>query len=284
MAAHLFVCYNGQYFSDSEFIFSSTNRAFRYGDGLFETMKMVNGKVLFFKDHYQRLNSGMKYLRMVVDKQGFSEQSLLKEIIALSEKNKTSKSCIVRLQVFRNSEGKYTPTKNDCSFIIETEPIKNISYIFNDKGLKLGLFNEEVKQVSYLSNIKTCNSLIYILAGIYKSENKFDDVLILNNKGTISEAISSNIFIVKNNEFITPPINDGCIDGIMRKQIIGILKSNKKKITESSLTVDHLLKADETFLTNTVNGITWVGAFKTKRYFNNQSRWLTEILNSFINP
>jgi branched-chain amino acid aminotransferase len=284
MAAHLFVCYNGQYFPASEFIFSSTNRAFRYGDGLFETMKMVNGKVLFFKDHYQRLISGMKYLRMVVDKKGFSEQSLLKEIIALSEKNKTSKSCIVRLQVFRNSEGKYTPTKNDCSFIIETEPIKNISYIFNDKGLKLGLFNEEVKQVSYLSNIKTCNSLIYILAGIYKSENKFDDVLILNNKGTIYEAVSSNIFIVKNNEFITPPINDGCIDGIMRKQIIGILKSNKKKITESSLTVDHLLKADETFLTNAVNGITWVGAFKTKRYFNNQSRWLTEILNSFINP
>src|ERR1035437_1075938 len=234
MAAHLFVSYNGQYFPDSEFIFSSSNRSFRYGDGLFETMKMVNGKVLFFKDHYQRSISGMKYLKMVADKTGFSEQSLFKEIIALSEKNKTSKSCIVRLQVFRNSEGKYTPVKNDCSFIIETESTKNASYILNDKGLKISLFDEEVKQVGHLSNIKTSNSLIYILAGIYKSENKFDDVLILNNRGTIAEAVSSNIFIVKNNEFITPPIIDGCVDGIMRKQIINILKSHKKKIAESS--------------------------------------------------
>src|ERR1035438_7064986 len=152
MAAHLFVSYNGQYFPDSEFIFSSTNRAFRYGDGLFETMKMVAGKVLFFKDHYQRLISGMKYLKMHDDKQGFSEQSLLKEIISLSEKNKTSKSCIVRLQVFRNSEGKYTPVKNDCSFIIETEPLKNPYYILNEKGLKITLFDEEIKQAGHLSN------------------------------------------------------------------------------------------------------------------------------------
>lgn len=283
MAAHLFVSYNGQYFPDSEFIFSSSNRSFRYGDGLFETMKMVNGKALFFKDHYQRLISGMKYLKMVADKTGFSEQSLLKEIIALSEKNKTSKSCVVRLQVFRNSEGKYTPEKNDCSFIIETEPTKNASYILNDKGLKISLFDEEVKQVGHLSNIKTSNSLIYILAGIYKTENKFDDVLILNNKGTIAEAVSSNIFIVKNNEFITPPIIDGCIDGVMRKQIINILKSHKKKIVESSLTTEHLLKADELFITNSINGVTWVGAFKSKRYFNNQSKWLNEVLNSMIN-
>jgi aminodeoxychorismate lyase len=282
MPVHLFVSYNGQYFPDSEFIFSSSNRSFRYGDALFETMKMVNGKVIFFKDHYQRLISGMKYLKMIIDKQGFSEQSLLKEIIALSEKNKTSKSCIIRLQVFRNSDGKYTPAKNDCSFVIETEPVKNTNYILNDKGIKIGLFDEESKHPGRLSNIKTSNSLIYILAAIYKSENKFDDALILNNKATIAEAISSNIFIVKNNEFHTPPITDACVEGIMRKQIITILKSHKKKISETSLSPEHLLKADELFLTNAVNGIIWVGAFKTKRYFNNQSKWLNGTLNSTI--
>jgi branched-chain amino acid aminotransferase len=278
MNKELFVNYNGMFHSEKEYIISSKNRAFRYGDGLFETIKMVNGKALFFHDHFVRMNAGMKYLKMGFEKFGFSEQYLHKEILKTAEKNKTSNN-IIRLQVFRNYGGKYTPTKNECSFIIEAEPCPDAFYKLNDKGLKLGIYDEEVKQLSRLSNFKTCNSLIYILAGLYKTGNDFDDVLVLNQNKTIAEAVSSNIFIAWNNEFFTPPLQDGCVDGVMRKQIIAILKSQNKTVVESSLKTEHLLSADEVFLTNAVNGITWVVAFKQKRYFNNHSRMLIETLN-----
>src|ERR1035438_8110366 len=145
MNKELFVNYKGQFHSEKEYIISPKNRAFRYGDGLFESIKFVNGKALFFHDHYTRMNAGMKYLKMGFDTFGFSEQYLHKEIIKTVEKNKASNSCNVRLQVFRNYGGKYTPTKNECSFIIEVEPVPDAFYTLNEKGLKLGIYDEELK-------------------------------------------------------------------------------------------------------------------------------------------
>ncbi len=282
MSKELFVNYNGQFHSEKEYIISPKNRAFRYGDGLFETIKMVDGKALFFHDHYVRMNAGMKYLKMGFDKFGFSEQYLHKEISKTAERNKSSDSSIIRLQVFRNYGGKYTPTKNECSFLIEAEPCTDIHFKLNEKGLRITVYSEEVKQLTRLSNFKTCNSLIYILAGLYKTENSFDDALILNENNFIAEAVSSNIFIARNDEFFTPPLEDGCVDGVMRKQIITLLRSQHKKVVEQSLIPDHLLQADEVFFTNTVHGITWVGAFKSKRYFSNHSRRLIDLLNATI--
>jgi branched-chain amino acid aminotransferase len=281
MNKELYVNYNGMFHSEKEYVISPKNRAFRYGDGLFESIKFINGKALFFHDHYARMNVGMKYLKMGFDKFGFSEQYLHKEIIKTVEKNKASNSSNVRLQVFRNYGGKYTPTKNECSFIIEVEPIPDAFYKLNEKGLKLGIFEEEVKPLSLLSNFKTCNAMIYILAGLYKVENAFDDVLILNHKNTIAEAVSSNVFIARNDEFHTPPLTDGCVDGVMRKQVISLLKSQNKNVIERTLIPENLLTADEVFLTNTIAGITWVVAFKQKRYFNNHSRKLIDLLNTF---
>jgi branched-chain amino acid aminotransferase len=282
MNKELFVNYNGQFHSEKEYIISPKNRAFRYGDGLFESIKYMHGKVLFFHDHYTRMNAGMKYLKMGFDKFGFSEQYLHKEVLKLIEKNKGVKNCNIRLQVFRNYGGKYTPDKNECSFIIEVEPIQDDCFKLNEKGLKLGIFDEELKPLSALSNFKTCNSLIYVLAGLYKVENSFDEVLILNQNKTIAETVSSNIFISRNDEFFMPPVADGCIDGVMRKQVIAILKSQNKKVIECSLMPDNLLNADEVFLTNAIAGITWVIAFRNKRYFNNHSRKLVELLNKLV--
>ncbi len=282
MSQELFINYNGLFHSQKEYVLSSKNRAFRYGDGLFETIKMANGKILFFSDHYLRMMAGMKYLKMGFEKFGFSEQYLHKEILKTAEKNKTSKSCIVRLQIFRNYGGKYMPTKNECSFIIETEPCTDYYYILNEKGLRISIYSEEEKTLSRLSNFKTCNSLIYVLAGLYKLENDFDEVLILNQNKTIAEAVSSNVFMVRNNEFFTPPLQDGCVDGVMRKEIMTIIKSQKSNVLECSLKPENLLLADEVFLTNAANGISWVVAFKQKRYFNNHSRKLIELLNGYI--
>ncbi|MEI6817317.1 MAG: aminotransferase class IV [Bacteroidota bacterium] len=280
MSSLLFVNYNSQLFPASEYIFNGANRAFRYGDAVFETMKVMNGRIPFYKDHHQRMINAMKYLKMDHERPAFAEKMLLDDILKTADKNKHSKSGVVRLQVFRNFGGKYAPKQNDCSYLIETEEEPNDGYLLNDKGLKISLFADEWKPIGKLSNIKSSNSLVYVLAGIFKAENKWDDVLILNSRGTLAEAVSSNVFIVKDKEFLTPPLEDGCIDGVMRKQLIGIIKSQKRKLIETSLKQDDLMQADEVFLSNAVQGIRWVSAYRTKRYFNMQARWLNGLLQA----
>jgi branched-chain amino acid aminotransferase len=152
----------------------------------------------------------------------------------------------------------------------------------NDKGLIIGIYDEVKKPINLFSSYKTANSLIYILAGIFKNLNKYDDCLILNEKGHLIEAVSSNIFIVKNGVLYTPPITEACIDGIMRKQVINIAKKNEISFAEQPLFVDDLLKADEVFLTNSISGIQWAAAYKNKRYFKKISEFLLRKVNESV--
>ncbi len=122
--------------------------------------------------------------------------------------------------------------------------------------------------------------LIYTLAAIYRKENGFDDCLLINEKNALVESVSSNLFIVKNKVLFTPPLDDGCVEGIMRKQIIKISrKLNYKVIDNKSLFPDDLIQADEVFLTNAIRGVSWVVAYKEKRFFNTTSKTLIRELN-----
>ena len=184
----------------------------------------------------------------------------------------------MRLEVFREEGGYYIPETNKTSYIIETEKMKEQKYSLNPTGLKIDLFTEISKPVNKLAPLKSCNSLVYILAGLYKKQKQFDDCIIFNAEGNVAEAISSNVFIVAKNELFTPSLDQGCVAGVMREVIINFMRSMKKKVTECKITTNHLLAADEIFLTNVIEGIRWVGAIKNKRYFNNYSRKLFDEL------
>ncbi len=270
--------YNGHLISMYEPAISFTNRAFRYGDSLFESIRYTNGKIMFLADHVKRIKLSMTTLRMNVPAE-FTTSNIEQLIIHLIEQNDIKKDARIRLTVFRNEGGFYTPDTNDISFLIESELIKEKGYVLNQKGLWVDIYAEIKKPINKISNIKTGSALLYVMAGITKTSLRLDDCLLVNDNGNIIESISSNIFVVKNGTLYTSPMADGCVDGVMRKQVLELAKQHKLLAFEQSLTVHTLTDGDEVFLTNAIKGIQWVGQFKNKFYTNQKALFFTEKLN-----
>jgi len=276
-----FISHNGNFLLSDDPVITTNNRSFRYGDALFETIRIANYNPQFLKEHLQRLFNGMKVLKMEMNPL-FNETYIEHAILELVQKNNIISDGRARLTVYRNEGGFYAPNDNKVSFVLEVYPIEEKNFMLNSKGYTVDLFTEFKKAQNALSSIKSANSAIYVMAGINKIQKQLDECLLLNDKHHIIEAISSNIFAVKNGVLYTPPVSDGCVDGVMRKKIIEIAQANKIAVYEISIMQNVLLGADEFFLTNTISGIRWVVAYKQKRYFNDTSKKLTDKLNEYI--
>jgi branched-chain amino acid aminotransferase len=276
-----FVNYNGNIIDAAQPIFSSSNRAFRYGDAVFETIRLMQGEILFFEKHLKRLSRSMDLLGMNPH-EDLTFHNLYLSIRHLDQVNNLKGNGRIRLQVFRNDGGLYTPHGNDVSYHIETSAVTLKKYQLNDNGLKIDIYNDIKKPVSRLSNLKSSNALYYVMAGLHKNKIGTGDCLVLNTDGRIAEAISSNIFLAENGKVYTPALTEACVAGVMRETVIEHLQAHRITVIERGIAVEDLLKADEIFLTDVVHGIRWVSAFRTKRYFNNFSRSLLgEINDSF---
>lgn len=277
-----YICNNGDFVLSDSPVLTTKNRAFRYGDGLFETMHANGTKVQFIDEHYMRLMYGIEKLHMHLPSY-FNQKYINSLIVKLLNKNKLYQGVKIRLSVFRSDGGLYTPLSNNISFIIEAEELEHAKYTLNKKGLVIDIYDEIKKNINYFSDLKSSNALLFVLAGIYKQKKNIDDCIILNQENKIVEAVSSNIFIVKNNQLYTPALTDGCIPGIMRTQIIRTaLSLNYTIFDDCNIKPDDLLSADEVFLTNAISGIRWVVAYKNNRYFNKTSKILTNKLNESV--
>ncbi len=273
-----FICLNGEMLPAGKPSIVHVNRAFCYGDALFETIHANGTKLQFFQEHYERLEKSMIKLRMKKSSQ-LEVNALESAIVRLLNKNHLYQGVRVRLTVFRNSGGFYTPETNDCSFLAETIPLPHDQYHLNEKGLKAGMFTTLRKHPDELSNLKTANSLIYIMAGLHKKEAGVDECIILNTHDRLAECISSNIFIKKGGTLYTPELDEGCVEGIMRSQIIRVAGQEGMECKESQISEIDLLQADEFFITNSITGIQWVVAYRQKRYFSKTARMLITSLN-----
>ncbi|MBI5217655.1 MAG: aminotransferase class IV family protein [Bacteroidia bacterium] len=274
-----YISLNGNFYLAGNPVLSHKNRAFCYSDALFETMRAYQEKVQFFPEHYQRLSGGMDMLKMNIPV-AFTQNRIHDEITGLLKKNRIYKGARVRLTVFRNDGGFYIPECNDISYLIEVSELENIFYGSQPKGLHIGLFDEIRKPVNIFSGLKTTNSLLFVMAGLHAKNNHWDDCVILNDEGNIVESVSSNIFMIRDKIIYTPKLSDGCINGIMRCQIINLARSlNYEVLDDVSLQPQNLLEADEAFLTNAVAGITWVLGFEKRRFFHDVSANLTVKLN-----
>ena len=277
----IYLSHNGNFILADMPVVTANNRSFRYGDALFETIRITNYNPQFLKEHLMRLHAGMDILKMEMNPL-LNSTYLEHAILELAQKNNITSDGRVRLTVYRNEGGFYAPSDNKVSFLIEVDSLEDIGYTLNSKGYTVDLFTEFKKAQNNLSSIKYANSSFYVMAGIHKVQQQLDECLLLNDKHHIIEGISSNIFAVKNGVLYTPPVADGCVNGVMRKKIIEIAQANKIAVYEISVMQNVLLGADELFLTNTINGIRWVVAYKQKRYFNDTSKKLTEKLNELI--
>jgi len=273
--------FNGN-LESQEHIFSS-NRAFKYADAIFETIKVVNGTILFWEDHYFRLMASMRIVRMEIPME-FTMEFLEGEILKLIEaENLLEATARIRMTVFRDAPGLYTPEHNAISYFIETSKLKNSLYVHTNKQYAVDLFKDHYVTPQLLSTLKTTNRVLNVIAGIFAKENDLDSCLLLNSNKQVVEAINGNIFLVKGKTIKTPPLEDGCIKGVLRKQILELVsKLDGYTIEEASVSPFELQKADELFVTNVIQGVKSITKYRKKNFESDTASKLVTLLNENI--
>jgi len=259
------------------------NRGLNYGDGLFESMRYQRGAILFWEDHYFRLMASMRILRMEIPL-AFSPEFLMARIQEVVEANGWQGQPLrIKLLVVRQAGGYYTPETRAVDYLITAEPLPHFGYRLNEEGLRVDLYKDFYKPVNLLSTLKSTSAQLYTLAGIYRKENQLDEVLLLNDQKRVVEALSSNIFMEDGDGIIyTPPLESGCLKGVMRKNIIKMLREAGKEVQEEALNPFALQKARSLFLTNAVKGISWVQYYRKKTYEKDLPQLLSKRLNAEV--
>jgi branched-chain amino acid aminotransferase len=273
--------YNGN-IVESETNLLQNNRAFLYGDGVFETFKIVNSKILFLEDHYFRLMASMRILRMEIP-MNFTMEFLESEILNLVQINEYQYSARIRITVFRDSDGFYLPNSNKISYIITSKSLEISFYKIEKSAYEVDLFKDFFVSKQLLSTLKTTNRLINITGSIFAKENDFDNCLLLNDEKNVVEALNGNVFILMEKKLITPSLSDGCINGIVRKQVIRLVqKFENIEMVETSISPFDLQKADELFITNIITGIQPITKYRKKEFQTKLSNELIIKLNELI--
>jgi branched-chain amino acid aminotransferase len=271
---------NGNLMQKAETSLGHDNRGLNYGDAVFETLRVSGSKIFFWEDHYFRLMASMRILRMEIPVNftlEFLEDEVLKIVDTFSEKNS---SYNVKILVWRKAGGKYGPTTNDIEYLVTGSKIDAPFYMLNDSKYEVELFKDHYVTSGLLSTLKSNNKIVNVLGSIFAKENDYQNCLLLNETKIIVEALNGNLFLVIGNKIKTPPIIDGCLNGILRKQIIAICKQLPEYILEeASISPFELQKADEMFITNVISGIQPITKYRKKEYSNTVAKNLVTKIN-----
>jgi len=263
------ICFNGKLVRGDEPILMASNRSYRYGDGLFETIKLQQGQLLLKDYHFERLFSGLSLLKFEIPAL-FTKEKLEKEIIDLCRKNDCEDLARVRLSVSRGNGGLYDED-NTLQWLIECWPLNVSVNSLNENGLVIDVFTGAEKSCDSFSNLKSANFLIYSMAALHAKENKLNDCLVLNSSGGVADSTIANLFIIRNENILTPELAEGCVNGVMRRHLLENMRKAGYKVGETSISVNDIKQADEVFLTNAINGIRWVSRFRDKTYGNGKT-------------
>jgi branched-chain amino acid aminotransferase len=275
--------FNGNliYYSDSKI--TSENRGYKYGDALFETLKVVNGKIFFWEDHYFRLMASMRILRMDIP-MNFTMEFLEAEILkTLEANNLLNATARVRLNVDRGEGGKYLPNINaEVVFNIVAERHTNPFYsIDTETSYVVDLYKDYFMAPGLLSGLKSNNKALQVIGSIYAKENDLDNCLVLNTNKSVIEALNGNLFLIKGDKIKTPPLEDGCLKGVMRKQVLELLSKDVNLfVEEASISPFELQKADELFITNVIKGIVPITQYRKKSYSSDFAHKVVTKLNA----
>jgi len=275
--------FNGEVVDENQLPNAFESRGFLYADGFFETIRCISGEFPLFHLHYGRIIKSADAYKMELPDWMKEDEllSLLKDLYAKSFINGDAR---IRLTIYRDGDGMYTPATNFATAVASIEYIEGLGYDLNEKGLAIGLYQDLAKTPSRISNFKNLHCQLYVQAGNYAKEQGLGDVLILNDFNQLIEATSSNIFLVLHGALHTPKLESGPVGGVLRAAIINLAIELGIKVYESNLEAHELIKADEVFLTNAVKGIQWVASFRTKRYFNKYASMLVNELNKRLTP
>lgn len=271
--------HNGKLIPEPELLLSKENRGFYYGDGFFETIRLIHGAPVHLADHLDRMSRSFQFLQLTPP---FTPDvaTLSGLILELAAANRIREGGRMRITFYRQSGGFYTPHTDHTGYLMECCAMESNLFEINRNGLHLTLYTQNLKPVQPLYALKSLNSLIYVLSGIYARNHQCDEALIMNDYENIIETTHSNLFIVRNGTILTPGLDEGCIPGIMRRNVLKIIENKSSyNLERGIIRQKDIMEADEIFLTNAVRGIQWVVGFKGKRYYHTVSANLTGLLN-----
>lgn len=245
--------FDGKKINETELGWDTLARAAEFGDGLFETMMWQGGKVWHWAFHQHRLSRGCRLLDL--------EAAQLPEEEVLTEATRTllgnsPEPRLLKLVVFRQNKGNgYTPEGRDIHWLLRERRL----VIPPLSGLRLGFSKDNAIQSRTLSSIKTLSSVPYVLASIEKRHSGYDELILINDNGQLTETVTANLFWKRGETVFTPRIDCGCLDGTMRAATLEYLSAMGIKVSEGHYGTSELLKAQTVFLTK-ATGISQVFA------------------------
>lgn len=269
-----YINYNGNIYKEHEPVVPITNRGFKYGDGFFESMVMFNKKVPLLDYHMSRAEFTAEVLSCKFPI-GFEDDFLESQILDLASVNDGVQNARVRLQFFRKGGGLYLPDSDEIGYCISMDAIEHTQFDIGT-GLVVGMREDCYKPIAMNSDLKHTSAMEYIMAAQFARAEKWDEMILLNHYAQVCEGLSSNVFIIKDDMLITPDLDSGCVNGVMRSYIIGLMEGG---VQERDIETNDLLEADEIILTNAVRGTQWVKQFNGKVYGNKKAVKITALLN-----
>ncbi len=276
-----FFYHNGRFVKTGTAIVSPEERGLRYGDGLFETMKWRDGQLLHADEHFARLWKGLEVLQFEVPRQ-FTPAVLEEKIATLCSKNGHTNLARIRLMVYRGIGGLYDARNHVPNCVIEATVLPEGNGTWNSNGLVIGMYKDAVKPCDILANCKHNNFLPYVLAALEAKKQKWNDAVLLNMHGRICDTTIANIFIIKNEAVFTPSLTEGCVAGVQRRHLLALLRSNGWQVTETAITPEALLAAEEVFVTNAIYNLRWVQRIDDAEYGNALTQRIYTLLQSTI--
>lgn len=273
----LYINFNGNIYPENEPLLPVSNRAFRYGDGFFESMVMFNKRIPLLDFHYGRIETTADVFQVALPKR-FSAEKFESKVLDLAAANGGWENARIRLQFYRKGKGLYLPDEDELGYAITMEQITNNRFESGD-GLSVGLADNCFKAVSNICDLKNSSALPYVFFAQRAAAENWDELILLNSYGQVCEGIHSNIFLVKAEKLITPDLDSGCVSGVMRSYIMTMLE---EEVEEREIEMKELLEADEILFTNAVKGVQWVKSFETKIYTNKKADLLVGLLNKLL--
>lgn len=263
-----FIIKNNQFLQENDAKISIKERGFLFGDGIFETCKIFNGKIYNFKSHFARIKSGLEALKISAPIKELEENS--QELIIKND----LENGLLRISISRGIGGLGYAPSADCKplIIVETLEKRNLPKLIN-----LGISKiKKPPQNSLPVAHKTMNALPYVLTKIQAKEENIFDLVMLSQDDFISETSSANIFWIKDRKIYTPDKSCDLLPGTIREKL---LKLSKVKIIETKAKISELKNADEIFITNSSFLLRSVDEFMGKKLQTNLAKNLYEILH-----
>jgi branched-chain amino acid aminotransferase len=242
------------------------------GWGLFTTVRIARGEAFAYERHWRRLEKDAGITRLPLVHSGAKVRVQLQEVIRA---NKVQEGC-ARIYLTWNTTGYWRSEEKmpDVDLVITTADLPEYP-----QSVRLSVREHGRHASSALAGVKTTSWLNNVWAVAEAQREGFDEVLLLNERGEVSECTAANIYVVRNEKVVTPPLSSGCLEGVTRGVLMEIASEAGTSVREQSLHLEDLLTADEVFITSTNRNVIGVSEIAGKKIGSGSPGKLTERLD-----